>query len=72
MLVGSLYWIVHDNSDDYCGLGLYLGLGHRGSNQKDVFKFLWSGMKTANGYDFMEPRVATFDKPYWTFKRLIL
>ena len=56
MKVGDLVRIIATTDKDFCGLGLYLGTGNRGSRTKNIYTFLWRG------------RIATFDKPYWSFE----
>ena len=72
MKVGDLVWIVCTSDKDYCGFGLYLGWGERG-RRKDVYKFLWCAVLDAQAEpkdlaNYLEPRIATFDRPYWSFE----
>lgn len=72
MKIGDLVWIVCASDGDYCGFGLYLGLGVRG-RRDDVHKFLWCGVKASHPEpeflgNYMDPRIATFDHPYWEFE----
>lgn len=59
MNIGDLVSIMstHPNLVQSSGIGVYLGLGKRGTaNTKKYEAFLWRG------------RVATFDRPHWIFK----
>ena len=59
MKVGDLVSIYDLTDQASIGLGVYLGIGSRGTerlNDNTLFEFLWRG------------RICTFDKPYWDFR----
>ena len=63
MKIGDVVWITCARDRESCGYGLYLGPGRRGDRTAGIHTFLWSG-----DINRPEPRIATFDEPYWEFR----